>query len=683
MKHYICRQMIEPKRYLVTAALPYANGPIHIGHLAGCYLPADVYVRYLRSQQKEVVFICGSDEHGMAITMRARQEGKTPHQIIDHYHQIMKDSLHQFGISFDNYSRTSLEIHHQTARDFFLKLYHDSRFEEKTNAQYYDEKTSQFLADRYIKGTCPKCGHDEAYGDQCEKCGSSLHPQDLIQPISVLSGETPGLKETTNWYFPLNQYQTALEEFLKEKESYWKPNVYGQCMSWLKEGLQPRAMTRDLNWGVKVPLPHAQDKVLYVWFDAPIGYISATKELLPHTWETYWKNQDTALIHFIGKDNIVFHCIIFPAMLMAHGGFILPHHVPANEFLNLEGKKISTSKNWAVWLHEYLLDFPDKQDELRFVLLSIAPETSDSEFTWKDFQSRVNNELVAILGNFIHRVATLIHKLYDGVLPIDVSSCLDPDVKEAVEKWNDQYHLHTSNHRLRQGLSAIMELARFGNKYLTQNEPWKKVKTHPEDVKVHLMNGYYLSAHIAKLMAPYMPESSEKIFHMLHLSSSQISVDTISAPKGHPLNEVQLLFQKIEDADMQFQKEKLTSGRVHTPSDAQQKQIEESPLLSFEDFSKADLRVGTVLSAVPVPKTDKLLELLVDIGHEKRTIVSGIAAHYTPDNIIGKQVLVITNLAPRKIRGIESKGMLLMAENSEKLSILSPENRVNPGAKVS
>lgn len=670
------------QRFLVTSALPYANGPLHIGHIAGCYLPADIYVRFLKSQGKEVKFICGSDEHGMAITMRARKEGKKPQEIVDFYNAQIKKAFEDFGIIFDIYSRTSKPIHHKTAQDFFLTLYQKGIFEEKESEQYYDEEAKQFLADRYIKGTCPKCGFTEAYGDQCEKCGTSLNPTDLINPVSTLTGKKPSLKKTKNWYLPLEKFQHTLEEYIQSKKDYWKPNVYGQCSSWLKEGLQARAMTRDLDWGIKVPLAEADGKVLYVWFDAPIGYISATKEILPESWEDFWQKEDTALIQFIGKDNIVFHCLIFPAMLAAHGDYILPENVPANEFLNLEGNKISTSRNWAVWLHEYLEDFPHKQDELRYVLTSIAPETSDSEFTWKDYQSRVNNELVAILGNFVNRVITLIHKYYDGVAPILKTSEINPELHKEIETAYTKTKEHTESYRFRQGLNAAMELARFGNRFITAQEPWKKIKTDPIQVKQDLAACLLITAHLGRVLYAYLPKTSNKIWQLLNLPTSALSDwnAELLFSEGHLIKQADLLFQKIEDSEIEKQLVKLQKSAQQNI--AQTKVEDTQTEISFDEFQKMDLRTAVITHAEVVPNTDKLLKLEIDLGYEKRTIVSGIAAHYTPAQAIGNTVLIIANLAPRKIKGIESKGMILMAEEDGKLSFMRPEKTFKGGAKV-
>lgn len=670
-----------PKRYLVTAALPYANGPLHIGHIAGCYLPADIFVRFLRLDGKDVKFICGSDEHGMAITMRAKKENTSPKEIVDKYDTLMKNAFAEFGIAFDIYSRTSKQIHHKTAQEFFLDLYNKGVFTEKISEQYYDEEAKQFLADRYIKGICPKCGYPEAYGDQCEKCGSSLNPVDLINPISTLTGKRPSLRKTKNWYLPLENFQDRLGGFIKGKQDSWKPNVYGQCVSWLNEGLQSRAMTRDLDWGIKVPLKDAEGKVLYVWFDAPIGYISATKELLPNQWEEYWKNEETALIHFIGKDNIVFHCLIFPAMLMAHGDYIIPTNVPANEFLNLEGRKISTSKNWAVWLHEYLQDFPNKQDELRYVLTSIAPETSDSEFTWKDFQSRVNNELVAIMGNFVNRVITLINKYYEAVVPnieIETNTELETEIAKAYQKSREL----TMNYSFRQGLSSIMDLARFGNRFITIREPWKKIKSDQDAVKKDLVECLIITAHLGKLLMAYLPHTSQKILSMLNLKHEDINENEIMIKFGnnHTVAEPSLLFQKIEDAEIDKQITKLmNTENSNTVTLSSNNQISE---VTFDEFSKMDLKTATITAAERVPNTDKLLKLSIDLGYEQRTIVSGIAEHYTPEDVVGKTVLIIANLAARKIKGIESKGMILMAEENGKLSFMTPDKPMGGGAII-
>jgi len=671
----------NPKRYTVTAALPYANGPVHIGHMAGCYLPADIYVRYLRLHRRDVIFVCGSDEHGVPITIKAKKEGTTPQAVVDKYHKMMGDAFKDFGISFDIYHRTSDPLHHQTAGDFFKVLYEKGVFKEEITAQYYDESAQQFLADRYITGTCPKCGHTEAYGDQCEKCGTSLSPTELINPKSVLSGAAPVLKETKNWFLPLNDMQPMLENFIEQHKSDWKSNVYGQCKSWLNQGLQPRAMTRDLDWGVKVPVEGADGKVLYVWFDAPIGYISATKALKPDDWKKYWIDNETQLVHFIGKDNIVFHSIIFPAMLAAHGNFILPENVPANEFLNLEGDKISTSRNWAVWLHEYLAEFPDKRDELRYVLTSIAPETSDSEFTWKDYQARVNNELVAILGNFVNRIVVLMHKYYEGKViaegPLEIKN---PSLHDAIGKTYDAIQKNVEQFKFRQAQFEVMDLARFGNKFLTDFEPWKLIKTDPEKTKEVLHDCLQLIAHLGACLQPFLPDTAKKIFHMLNLPE-RIEWDMpIVFENGHQLNEVLLLFQKIEDEAIQKQIEKLLltkKSAITSPVEALKSAC------TFDDFTKLDIRTAIILEAEKVPKADKLLKLKLDTGVDQRTVVSGIAEHFKPEEIIGKQVCLLANLEPRKIRGIESQGMILMAEDLEgKLHFVAPTQAINPGSTV-
>lgn len=662
--------MKQPEKYLITAALPYANGPLHIGHIAGCYLPADIYVRYLRLHNYDVKFICGSDEHGVPITIKAKNDNINPQQVVDKYHTLMSNAFKEFGISFDIYSRTSSAIHHKTAADFFKVLYNKNIFIEEVTEQYYDEKAKQFLADRYITGTCPKCGNPSAYGDQCEKCGSSLNPNDLINPKSTLSGETPVLRKTKNWFLPLDKLQPEIQKFIDKHKDDWKPNVYGQCKSWLNAGLQPRAMTRDLDWGVKVPLPDAVGKVLYVWFDAPIGYISATKELLPHTWQQYWQNKNTKLVHFIGKDNIVFHCIIFPAMLMSHGDFILPDNVPANEFLNLEGDKISTSRNWAVWLHEYLHDFSNKQDELRYVLTSIAPETADSEFTWKDYQARVNNELVAILGNFVNRVMVLMHKYFNGKIHINRKiEIADKEVHMAINKCYDSIAKNIESYKFREALFEVMELARFGNKYLTDAEPWKTIKDKPQHATQVLHDCLMLIAHLSSCLQPFLPHTSKKIFAQLNLKPNYNWKEEIVFNSGHQLQKPELLFTKIDDEIIQQQTDKLFASKNKMPMNINpQKEI-----CTYEDFTKIDIRVGEILVAEKVEKADKLLKLTVDTGIDKRIVVSGIAEYYKPEEIIGKKVSVLVNLAPRKIRGIESQGMILMAEDAAgKLCFVAP-----------
>jgi methionyl-tRNA synthetase len=678
-------------RYLVTAALPYANGPVHIGHLAGCYVPADIYVRYLRMKEEDVKFICGSDEHGVPITIKAKNEGITPQQVVDKYHTMMKNSFEEFGISFDIYSRTSNKIHHETAQEFFKNLYDKGVFEEIVSEQFYDEEAKQFLADRYIVGTCPKCGFENAYGDQCENCGSSLQPNDLINPKSKLSGAKPVMKQTKNWYLPMGKIQQSPEfqQYIKRFDT-WKPNIKGQCDSWLKEGLQPRAMTRDLDWGVPVPIPGAEGKVLYVWFDAPIGYVSATKELLKDDWKKYWCDENSKLIHFIGKDNIVFHAIIFPMMLLQHGEFVLPTNVPANEFLNLEGDKISTSRNWAVWLHEYLKDFPGKEDVLRYMLTSIAPETKDSDFSWKDFQARNNNELVAILGNFVNRTLVLTQKFYNGIVPQHGEptafdkACIE-EMKNAPQRIGELIE----KFKFREAQSELMNFARIGNKYLAENEPWKLIKTDEERVKTIMYVSLEITAYLAVLCEPFLPNSSVKIYWMLNLPKINWNQAKGQILKpGHQLGEAKLLFEKIEDDVIENQIQKLhatknmneeTKSVVENPKS----EVAYKPETSFDDFSKMDLRIATILEAERVPKTDKLLKLKIDLGFEQRTIVSGIAHSYEPEKIIGQQVTIIANLAPRKIKGIESKGMILMAEDADgKLKFVMPSEKIQDGSSV-
>jgi len=696
-------------RYTVTAALPYTNGPVHIGHMAGVYIPADIFARYLRSKGEDVIYICGSDEHGVPITLRARKEGITPQQLVDKYHAIIKKSFEDFGISFDIYHRTSEKIHHETAAGFFTTLYDKKVFTEEENEQYFDEEANMFLADRYITGTCPNCGNENAYGDQCEKCGKSLTPRDLINPHSQLSGKPPVLRKTKHWFLPLDKIQQDwLGAWLKSKEGEWKNNVYGQCKSWLDQGLQPRAVTRDLDWGVKVPLPGAEGKVLYVWFDAPIGYISATKALFESKenasspfpfgragdgWKKYWCDKDTKLVHFIGKDNIVFHCIIFPAMLKEHGEFILPDNVPANEFLNLEGDKISTSRNWAVWLNEYLEDFPGKQDVLRYVLTSAAPETKDNDFTWKDFQARNNGELVAVLGNFVNRTLVLTHKYFEGKVP-EPSDITEEEKKIIEELKNKPKQLSAllEKYKFREALFELMNLARTGNKYLADNEPWKKHSTDPKRTATILYLSLEITAFLAYLMEPFLPNTSKKLLAMMNLSKlgwNEISQKKILS-SGHELNAPELLFEKIEDDVIEKQVEKL-----HRTKDANntvtKMEIKSAPVaetkanIAYDDFGKMDLRIGTITAAERVPKTDKLLKLTIDTGNEQRTVVSGIAHCYEPDKIIGQQVSLLANLEPRKIKGIESKGMILMAEDTEtgKLVFVQPKVLVKSGSKVS
>ncbi len=692
------------KRYTVTAALPYTNGPVHIGHLAGVYIPADIYVRFLRSTGKDVIFVCGSDEHGVPITLKARKEGIEPQQVVDKYHKIIGDSFRDFGVSFNIYHRTSSETHHETASGFFKTLYDKGVFNEEETEQYFDEKAGQFLADRYIIGTCPNCGNEEAYGDQCEKCGTSLSPTELINPKSTLSGAQPILKKTKNWFLPLDKMQPQIEAYI-DSHKEWRPNVYGQCKSWLSGGLHPRAMTRDLDWGVKLPVQGADGKVLYVWFEAPIGYISGTKDLCnpnlsaekksdyylndslktTDTWEKYWYSDDTKLVHFIGKDNIVFHCIIFPAILMAHGQYHLADNVPANEFLNLEGDKISTSRNWAVWLHEYLQDFPDKQDVLRYVLTATAPETKDNDFTWKDFQARNNNELVAIFGNFVNRVLVLSHKYYDGkVLMGSELTSADKSVLEELKEYPAKIASSIEQYRFREALSEFMNLARLGNKYLADAEPWKLIKTDEERVKTILNVGLQITANLAILAQPFLPFSSGKLFQMLNL-------DILDWPKagnagllpvGHQLNEASLLFEKIDDEEIEAQIKKLMDSKKANELAAIKTQ-ESKPNISFEEFSAMDIRIGTILSAEKVAKTKKLLKLQIDTGIDQRTIVSGIAEYFEPENIIGKQVSVLINLEPREIKGILSQGMILMSENSDgNLSFVAPSAVINNGSVV-
>lgn len=669
------------KRTLVTAALPYANGPVHIGHLAGCYLPADVYVRYLRSSGRDVKFICGSDEHGVPITIKAKKEGITPQQVVDKYHRLMGDSFREFGISFDVYSRTSSKVHHQTASDFFKTLYDKGSFTEQVTEQYYDETAQQFLADRYIVGTCPKCSNPNAYGDQCERCGSSLNATDLIDPRSTLSGSKPVLKQTKNWFLPLDKLQPQIKNYI-DRHSDWKANVYGQCKSWLDsgDGLQPRAMTRDLDWGVPVPVKGADGKVLYVWFDAPIGYISATKELLPDTWEDYWKKEDTRLIHFIGKDNIVFHCIIFPAMLMEHGGLVLADNVPANEFLNLEGEKISTSRNWAVWLHEYLQEFTGKQDVLRYTLCANAPENKDNDFTWKDFQARNNSELVAIFGNFINRTLVLTHKFYEGVVPAATTYTKeDLIVLEELAKSGERIAASIEEFRFREAIARWMDVARLGNKYLADMEPWKLIKTNGERVKTIMNVALQISCNLAILAEPFIPFTSRRLFDMLNIQPLKWPSGkyTSNMPSGHRINKDELLFAKIEDPEIQAQLDKLQKSKEENAAPGEKKAFK--PETTFDDFSKMDLRTATIVAAEAVPKTDKLLKLTLDTGLDTRTVVSGIAKFYKPEDIIGHKVCLLVNLAPRKIKGIESQGMILMAENAGgELSFVSP---VKPNAE--
>ena len=739
--------MTDVKRYLITAALPYANGPVHIGHLAGCYLPADIYVRFLRARKRDVKFVCGTDEHGVPITIRALKEGISPQQIVDKYHAMISDSFALMGISFDIFSRTSNKIHHQTASDFFTRLYDAGLFEEKETEQYYDEEKGTFLADRYITGTCPVCGNPNAYGDQCERCGSSLSPEQLIDPRSTLSDGVLVKKLTTHWFFPLQKYEQFLKKWILEDHKEWKNNVYGQCKSWLDKGLQSRAMTRDSTWGVKVPLKQAAGKVLYVWFDAPIGYISATKELTKH-WANYWCKDDnglthTKLVHFIGKDNIVFHCIIFPAMLQAHGDFILPDNVPANEFLNIEGEKVSTSRNWAVWVHEYLADFPNQQDVLRYVLCANAPETKDNDFTWKDFQDRNNGELVAIFGNFVNRTFVLMHKLCKGKVPplhTDLMDRVDVQMLSEFAITTSKVETLLEQYKFRDALFEVIDLARKGNKYLQEKEPWKKAsaieKIDPNDkeekkkgellaklIDNSLHIALQLTANLSILINPFMPHTAKKMNYMMKVVDKMMEWPNAGKEKllsvGYSLRPPELLFRKIEDHEIQAQVSKLKAGLIHSSHEAklnnpmevnnptaipqednlhaQEKgktieKIEDKvatsvpakPEIQYDDFAKLDLKAGTITAASKVPKADKLLQLEVDLGTEKRIIVSGIALHFAPEEIVGKQVVVVANLAPRKMRGIESNGMILMAEDmSGKLYFVSPESRIDPGSGVS
>ena len=679
----------NPSRFTVTAALPYANGPVHIGHLAGVYVPADIFVRYLRSNKKDVLFVCGSDEHGVPITIRARKEGVTPQQIVDKYHGIIKKAFGDFGISFDIYSRTSSETHATTAADFFTKLYEQGEFVEQESEQYFDEKEQQFLADRYIVGTCPVCNNEGAYGDQCESCGSSLSPNELKNPKSALSGNAPILKNTKHWYLPLDKYEPWLKEWIVEghKED-WKTNVYGQCKSWLDQGLHPRAVTRDLDWGVPVPLPGAEGKVLYVWFDAPIGYISATKEWAEDNgkdWKPYWKAEDTELLHFIGKDNIVFHCIIFPSMLKQHGDYILPENVPANEFLNLEGDKISTSKNWAVWLHEYLEEFPDKQDVLRYTLCANAPETKDNDFTWKDFQTRNNSELVAILGNFINRAVVLTHKYFDGkVPPRSALESIDEQLIEELAQAPKNIANSIEKYRFREALAKYIDLARSGNKYLADTEPWKLIKEDKERVGTILNLALQLAGNLAILGEPFLPHTAVKLGNILNFPTmywGDAGNDQI-LQTGLELNKPTLLFEKIEDKDIENQIEKLQNTKMTNEEEAA-KVAPVKPEITYDDFAKLDIRIGTVLEAEKLPKSKKLLKLKIDTGVDQRTILSGISQHFEAEELIGKQVTVLINLAPRKMMGIDSEGMVLMAEDlNGDLKLIGPEGGSDNGSQV-
>ena len=677
------------KRKMITAALPYANGPVHIGHLAGVYIPADVYARFQRNTGQEIAFICGSDEHGIPITIRAKKEGITPQDVVDKYHEIIKKSFADLGISFDEYSRTTSKKHYEVSQEFFLNLYNKGKFEEEISEQFFDEQAGEFLADRYIVGTCPKCSNENAYGDQCEKCGSTLSPTELINPKSMLSGNTPVLKETKNWYLPLNEYENFLSEWIiKGHQDDWKPNVYGQVKSWLNDGLKPRAMTRDLNWGVPVPLPNAEGKVLYVWFDAPIGYISFTQEWAEKNgknWKDFWQNEETDLIHFIGKDNIVFHCIIFPSMMKAHGDYIMPKNVPAFEFLNLENDKISTSRNWAVWAHEYVEDFPDQQDALRYALLSSAPETKDNNFTWKDFQTKNNSELVGIFGNFINRVTVLTQKYYNGIVPQpNEFEQVDKDLFHEMQQIPEKIGKNLDEFRFRDALTEMMNLARLGNKYLADEEPWKVIKDNPERVKTQMFCALQVAGALAYLCEPFLPFTSQKMKSGLNLGDKNWYevLNTPPIPTGHQINEMPLLFSKIEDDVIEAQIKKLENTKINN----QKTNPNANPMkeqISFDDFTKIDLRTATILEAEKVEKADKLLKLRVDTGVDVRTVVSGIAESFSPEEIIGKQVMILLNLAPRKIRGIESQGMLLLTTKPDgKLSFVTPDEKVENGIEI-
>ena len=677
------------KRKMITAALPYANGPVHIGHLAGVYIPADVYARFQRNTGQEIAFICGSDEHGIPITIRAKKEGITPQDVVDKYHEIIKKSFADLGISFDEYSRTTSKKHYEVSQEFFLNLYNKGKFEEEISEQFFDEQAGEFLADRYIVGTCPKCSNENAYGDQCEKCGSTLSPTELINPKSMLSGNTPILKETKNWYLPLNEYENFLNEWIiKGHQDDWKPNVYGQVKSWLNDGLKPRAMTRDLNWGVPVPLPNAEGKVLYVWFDAPIGYISFTQEWAEKNgknWKDFWQNEETDLIHFIGKDNIVFHCIIFPSMMKAHGDYIMPKNVPAFEFLNLENDKISTSRNWAVWAHEYVEDFPDQQDALRYALLSSAPETKDNNFTWKDFQTKNNSELVGIFGNFINRVTVLTQKYYNGIVPQpNEFEQVDKDLYQEMQQIPEKIGKNLDEFRFRDALTEMMNLARLGNKYLADEEPWKVIKDNPERVKTQMFCALQVAGALAYLCEPFLPFTSQKMKSGLNLENKNWYevLNTPPIPTGHQINEMPLLFSKIEDDVIEAQIKKLENTKINN----QKTNPNANPMkeqISFDDFTKIDLRTATILEAEKVEKADKLLKLKVDTGVDVRTVVSGIAESFSPEEIIGKQVMILLNLAPRKIRGIESQGMLLLTTKPDgKLSFVTPDEKVENGIEI-
>jgi methionyl-tRNA synthetase len=681
---FIIRAMKKFKRHLITSALPYANGPIHIGHLAGVYIPSDIYTRYMRLKGEDVISICGSDEHGVPITMKARNEGITPQQVVDRYHELNKKAFADFGIAFDIYSRTSNKIHYETATDFFLKLYKKGEFIEKTSSQYYDEEAGCFLADRYIIGTCPHCGNENAYGDQCEKCGTSLSPTDLINPRSTVSGNKPVLRDTLHWYLPLDKYEPWLKKWILDDHKEWKTNVYGQCKSWLDQGLQPRAVSRDLDWGVPVPVKGAGGKVLYVWFDAPIGYISATRELTPD-WEKYWKDPETRMIHFIGKDNIVFHCIIFPAMLNAEGSFILPDNVPANEFLNLESDKISTSRNWAVWLHEYLIDFPGKQDVLRYALCANAPETKDNDFTWKDFQARNNSELVAILGNFVNRTLVLTNNYYSGKVPErGFTDEYDNEALASIVRLKESVESNLDAFRFREALREAMNLARLGNKYLADREPWKLVKTDPKKVETIMNISLQITANLSVICEPFLPFSMKKLREWIGLKEFTWTDagNTNLLHSGHQVNKPELLFEKIEDEAISRQVEKLMMTKKANEA-ALVKVAPAKEVITFDEFSKLDIRSATVLEAEKVPKTTKLLKLKIDCGLDIRTIVSGIAEFFEPESLIGKQISIIANLEPRKIKGIESKGMILCAEDKDgKLVLVSPLDKISNGSMI-
>jgi methionyl-tRNA synthetase len=675
--------MKQFKRYLVTSALPYANGPVHIGHLAGVYIPSDIYVRYLRLRKKDVKWVCGSDEHGVPITLKAKKENIHPQEVVDKYDSIIKKAFKEFGISFDIYSRTSSQMHHKTASEIFKTINDKNGFIEKTTEQYYDSEAKQFLADRYITGTCPHCGYENAYGDQCEKCGTSLNATELINPKSAISGAKPELKETKHWFLPLNKHEPFLKKWILEDHKEWKSNVYGQCKSWIDLGLQPRAVSRDLDWGVPVPVENADGKVLYVWFDAPIGYISATKELT-NDWEKYWKDEDTKLVHFIGKDNIVFHCIIFPTILKAEGSYILPENVPANEFLNLENDKISTSKNWAVWLHEYLTDFKDKQDVLRYVLTANAPETKDNDFTWKDFQTRNNNELVAVLGNFINRTVVLTNKYFDGIIPERTNVTEnDKEVLKQILIIKEKVEYSIENYRFREALKLAMDLARLGNKYLAETEPWKIIKTDEEKVRTILNISLEITAALSVVLEPFLPFSTKKIKNLLNIGDNDWGIvgkkDLLEV--GNKINKASLLFEKIEDKDVEYQVNKLLATKKANLNDVEHEPIKEE--INFDDFQKLDIRTAKILEAEKVAKTKKLLKLLVDTGIDKRIVVSGIAEFFKPEDIIGKQVSILLNLAPRKIKGIESQGMILMAEDKKgKLFFIKPNDDTNIGSQI-